>query len=300
MSAHLRDGRWRDLDSATAMDLSSYFQARGRYELAEELHAIGTEWYEQVIVRKAPPGEINDHGETPGQILDEYRQRLAEFPLLAATRTRLLEKLSGRVEGIDRDKLKAIVKHEGSTTFGVICNQLARGEWIRQEKTGKKHMIYPANTAPQSDELYANAEMQRRAEANRRLAEMRYNPDDYEVMEAEPITCKPMTPELQAILDDARQAGYFVHDDHANDGSIVIRPYFEQELSEDYMLGPIVKPCGTPRVWEKEEGLPRGLTILPDHTARRTDVKYWLAEEITDYAVMRSVLGLKPGVGRAH
>ena len=72
------------LDAANAMELSGYFQARGRYELAKGLHAIGTEWFEQVIVRQAPPGETNDHGETPGQILDEYRQRLAEFPLLAA------------------------------------------------------------------------------------------------------------------------------------------------------------------------------------------------------------------------
>ena len=34
-----------------------------------------------------------------------------------------------------------------------------------------------------------------------------------------------MTPELQQILEDARQAGYFVEDNHANDGSIQIRPY---------------------------------------------------------------------------
>ena len=66
-------------------------------------------------------------------------------------------------------------------------------------------------------------------------------PDDYEVMESEPILRKPMTPELQAILDDARQAGYFVQDDHANDGVILIRPYFEHELflaehPEEYLL----------------------------------------------------------------
>ena len=33
----------------------------------------------------------------------------------------------GHAGEIDRDKLKNLLKHEGSTAFGVICNQLARG-----------------------------------------------------------------------------------------------------------------------------------------------------------------------------
>jgi hypothetical protein len=284
------------------MQLSSYCLARGRYELAEELHAIGTEWYEREIVSKTRPGETNDHGQTVGQILEEYRQRLAEFPLLVATRTQLLESLNSHSEGIDREKLKNLVKHEGSTAFGVICNQLARRGWLRQEKTGKNYMLYPESTAPASDELFVREELPAPAEDDGSvdvhdpsMDDTGEIPEGYELIEADPIIRKPMTPELQAILDDARQAGYLVNDDPANDGMIVIRPYHDFELDEDWMLSTVPKPAGTPLISRIEDReLHRGLIIWPDHTARRMDVKYWLAEAITDYAVMRSVLGLEP------
>ncbi len=293
MTAHFRDGRWQGLDAATAMELSGYFQARGRYELAQGLHAIGTEWYEREVLSKMLPGDTNGEGKPFTQILEEYKQRLAEFPLLLVTRSRLLESLNGLAEEIYRDKLKTLVKHEGSTAFGVVCNQLVRGGWIRQEKTGKKYTIYPEGTAPVSDELFASTEMNRRAEANRLAAEIQHDPDYYEVIEAEPIPRKPMTPELQQILDDARQAGYFVQDDHANDGLILIRPYFEYELflaehpEENLVHEPIPLPCGTALIWKPENNsLPKGLTIWPDHMAHRMDVKPGSAEDITDYAVM--------------
>ena len=84
---------------------------------------------------------------------------------------------------------------------------------------------------------------------------------------------KPMSPELQQILDDAKLAGFTVSQDddgHWNgDGSIVVVKYRDGEL-------------------------PKGLMIGPDHIAHRLDDKPWLAEDITDYAVMRSVLELQP------
>jgi DNA-binding IclR family transcriptional regulator len=162
------------------------------------------------------------------RFLEEYEQRLAEFPLLVATRSRLLELLNGRPEGIDREKLKTLVKHEGSTAFGVICNQLARGGWLRQEKNGKKYTLYPESTAPVSDEVFASQEIpppdvdERPIEEQlAELADMPETdeiPEGWELWEADPIIPRPMTPELQALLDDARRAGYFVRDDHANGG----------------------------------------------------------------------------------
>jgi hypothetical protein len=300
MASHFHEGRWRDCYEASAMELSSYCQARGRYELAEELLAIGTEWYEREVIKKSHPGDINDYGKPLAQILEEYRQRLAEFPLLWVTRSRLLGSLNGLVDGIDRDKLKTVVKHEGATAFGVICNQLARGGWIRQEKTGKKYTIYPESTAPASDELFVSKEFPT-PEGNDRPVVTIYDPAasheipaGYELVESDPIVPRPMTPELQEILDDARQAGFLVLENHTNDG-FLIRPYFEHELDENFILYPVPKPCGTPLVRKTDDReLPRGLTILPDHTARRMDVKPWLAEDIVDYGVMRAVLGLEP------
>ncbi len=64
MPAHFRDGRWLDLNAATAMELSRYFQARGRYEPAQGLHTIGTEWYEPIRDRAQAiiAHELAEHG----------------------------------------------------------------------------------------------------------------------------------------------------------------------------------------------------------------------------------------------
>jgi hypothetical protein len=301
MSAGFQDQRWQGWHLASAMWMSSYCLARGRYELALELWAIGTEWYEREVANNASLGDTNDYGKPFRQFLEEFRQRLAEFPLLLVTRSRLLETLNGFAGGIDRNKLKAMVKHEGSSTFGVICNQLARGGWLRQEKIGKKYTVYPESTAPVSDELFVSKQLRAPEENDRSMAMSDESaasfeiPEGYELVESDPIVSRPMTPELQQIVDDARQAGYYVQDDHANGGAIIIRPYFEYELDEDFILHPVPKPCGVPLIQRKgDRGLPKGLTILPDHTAHRADVKPWLAEDITDYAAMRSVLGLEP------
>jgi hypothetical protein len=170
MSALCREAPWRDWHEANATRLSSYCEARGRYELAHELHSIGTDRYEREIVNKANPLHFTtDDLKRFRQFLEEYKTRLDEFPLLLATRSRLLEILNGHTEGIDRDKLKTILKHDGSTAFGVICNQLARGGWLRQEKNGKKYRIYPATSAPPSDELFVSAELCPPEETNQPL-----------------------------------------------------------------------------------------------------------------------------------
>ena len=143
MSAHFQDARWRDYLEFNAMSFSNYCLARGRYELAHELHAIGTELYERAIVNNEFPGETNDDGKPFTEFLEEYKQRLAEFPLLVATRSRILENLNARAEEIDRDKLKTIVKHEGFTAFGVICNQLARGDGFARRKPARSTRFTP-------------------------------------------------------------------------------------------------------------------------------------------------------------
>jgi hypothetical protein len=198
MSAGFQEKRWEGWHKANAISMSSYCQARGRYELALELCEIGTEWYEREVVNNARLGDTNDHGKPFTQFLEEYRQRLADLQFLLATRSRLLETLNGFADGIERDRLKAMVKHEGSTSFGVICNQLARGGWLRQQKIGKKHTVYPERTAPVSDDEFVCTEMRAPDETNRPTAmtdasevgvEIR---EDNELVDSGPIVGRPI------------------------------------------------------------------------------------------------------------
>ena len=193
MSAGIQDPRWQGWHIANAMWMSSYCQARGRYELALELRAIGTEWYEREVVNKAHLGDTNDYGKPFRQFLEEYRQRWPNFHYSWLTRSRLLETLNGLAGGIDRDKLKAMVKHEGSTTFGVICNQLARGGWLRQEKIGKKYTVYPESTAPVNDDVFVSTGNAAPDETNRPTAMIDASevgveiPEDNELVDSGPI-----------------------------------------------------------------------------------------------------------------
>jgi hypothetical protein len=89
-------------------------------------------------------------------------------------------------------------------------------------------------------------------------------PEGYTYEEAESSVSRPMNPELQAILDDARSAGF--------------------EVSGDLCEGIFI-------VKHRAGDVPMGLQVMPDHSA------YLVAEpensnEIRDYAVMRSALGL--------
>jgi hypothetical protein len=92
-------------------------------------------------------------------------------------------------------------------------------------------------------------------------------PPGYEYGEAPERIRRPMTPEFQQILDDAKAAGFEVRCDFDLDGVIFI-----------------VKDRGAGK-------LPTGLQIMPDHAAFRVDEPSNM-EEIHDYSVMRSVLGL--------
>jgi hypothetical protein len=159
MTGRFREGPWREWYEVNAMGLSSYALARGRYEIAQELHTIGTEWYEREVVKKRDPNDTAKDRRQYRELLAEYKSRLSEFPLLVATRSRLIESLRRYPQGIDRNKLKGEIGHGGTTTFGVISNQLARGGWIRQEKEGKSFMLYPENRPPTGDDLFIKAEL---------------------------------------------------------------------------------------------------------------------------------------------
>jgi hypothetical protein len=90
-------------------------------------------------------------------------------------------------------------------------------------------------------------------------------PPGYEWVESPDIVPKPMTPELQEILDDAKLAGFEISGD-LDDGIFIVK--------------------------HRKGELPRGLQIMPDHVAWRVDQP--AAKEISDYAVMRTVLELPP------
>jgi hypothetical protein len=168
LPTYCRQGEWREWYADNAMSLSSHCRARGRYELASDLHDIGTEWYEKEVVLKRQPGDTADDRKTYRQVLADYKAERPEFGLLVATRKRLLDALSKYPSGIDRNALKKEIGHQGSTTFGTICNQLERGGWLRQQKDGKKYKLLPAAATVVSDEAFASAEIPTPAELRKR------------------------------------------------------------------------------------------------------------------------------------
>ncbi len=155
-----------DWHSANAMELSKFCLARGRYEVASELHQLGTEWYER-FAKPEGGATASDH-RIYRDVLKSYKDFLPEFALLIETRDRVLLTLKNHPEGIDRDKLKAKVAHRGVTSFGVICNQLARGGWLRQQKAGKKQVLSPETTSPVSDDVFINREIPKPGEIETR------------------------------------------------------------------------------------------------------------------------------------
>ncbi len=159
MPTYFRGGEQSDWYAVNAMELSKFCLARGRYEIAYELHLIGTENYERTVVLKPDPGDSPDDRDRYREVLASYNDHLSEFPKLFETKIRLLAALSDHPQGIERGKLNSEVKHAGATTFGVICNQLAKGGWLRQEKTGNRYMLYPEGTPPMSDEDFAKREL---------------------------------------------------------------------------------------------------------------------------------------------
>jgi len=146
-----------DWYSVNAIELSKFCLARGRYEVANELHELGTEWYERFA--KPEPGATREDHQCYRDVLASYKDYFSEFPLLIETRDRLLTALRNHPQGIDRDKLKREVTHKGVTTFGVICNQLERGGWLRQTKAGKKYTLHSERISPASDEVFVKKEI---------------------------------------------------------------------------------------------------------------------------------------------
>ena len=75
----------------------------------------------------------------------------------------------------------------------MICNQLARGGWIRQEKAGKKYTIYPESTAPVSDELFVSQEIPTPEENDGPIVNTDESavsdeiPEDEELVESDPV-----------------------------------------------------------------------------------------------------------------
>ena len=67
---------------------------------------------------------------------------------LIQLRPRLLDILARYPEGIERRQLAQALAYTGDTAFGVICNQLARGGFLRQEKIGGKYILLPAPSTP--------------------------------------------------------------------------------------------------------------------------------------------------------
>ena len=96
---YCRQGEWREWYAVNAMSLSSHCRARGRYELASELHGIGTEWYEKEVVLKPHPGDTAEDRKVYRQVLADYKAERPEFGLLVATRKRLLKALSKHPSG---------------------------------------------------------------------------------------------------------------------------------------------------------------------------------------------------------
>jgi hypothetical protein len=159
MPTYFRRGEWSDWYAVNAMELSKFCLARGRYEIANELHLIGTENYERTVVLKQDPNDTPKDREHYREVLAAYKDHLSEFPKLFDTKARLLAALSDHPKGIERGKLSSKVKHAGATTFGVICNQLARGGWLRQEKSGDKFILYPESNPPSSDAVFVETEI---------------------------------------------------------------------------------------------------------------------------------------------
>ncbi len=136
------------------------------HEVARELHELGTESYARLA--KPERGATRLDHQRYREVLASYKDYLPEFPLLIEMRDRLITALRNHPQGIDRNKLKGEVTHKGVTAFGVICNQLERGGWLRQEKAGKKYTLYPEKVPPASDEIFVKKEIPTRKELESR------------------------------------------------------------------------------------------------------------------------------------
>ena len=77
-----------DWHSVNAMGLSKFCLAHGRYEVASELHELGTEWYERFA--KPEGGATASDRAVYRDVLKSYKDFFPEFALLIETKDRLL------------------------------------------------------------------------------------------------------------------------------------------------------------------------------------------------------------------
>lgn len=126
------------------------FSAHGRYEIARLAQAMEADWYDKRVVQKTTnPDELEDFR----AYLKAYREKVMEYQILIDTRKRILTELLNHPTGIPREKLAKLVPHSGVTKFGVICNQMARGGWLRQEGD-KKFVVYPVSVNPKPNSIF--------------------------------------------------------------------------------------------------------------------------------------------------
>jgi hypothetical protein len=147
-----------DYYAMNGIQLAERCAARGRYELAEFFQRLGARSYDVNVVRKRDPLDSDVDKAHQREFLQSYKDKIKEFPLLVDTRRKILGFLAKHPAGIERNKLKRDIAHAGTTSHGVICNQLAKGGWLHQEKKEKKFTLWPASAPPVSDLQFLESE----------------------------------------------------------------------------------------------------------------------------------------------
>ena len=148
---------WCEVDVVNGTSFSKQARAKGRYEVAEAFYRVGVAHYGDTMVGNRDPS-LRFTEEDLERFETYYRDWLAytpEFALLVKTRERLIHELAAHPDGIARDKLKTAVGHSGVTQWGVICNQLAKGGFIRQEDK----ILFPADTSPITNQEFLAQEI---------------------------------------------------------------------------------------------------------------------------------------------
>lgn len=143
-------------DAVNGNAFSDKARAQGRYEIASAFHQIGTEWYASNVVH-GMPGDSEERLESFREHLRELQEAAPELRRLIEVRGKILEALSRHINGIERDLLKKELNYEGKTSWGVLCNQLARGGWLEQSEQGRKKMLKPVLEAPITNQQFLDS-----------------------------------------------------------------------------------------------------------------------------------------------
>jgi len=138
---------WRQADDPNATAYATKCFARGRYEIALAFREASVGSFEKALKRMKSPMDSPQDIQRARQVLSDQKTSLKEFkeeiPKLIASRARLLTLLRENPQITERNEVGKLVMHTGTTTFGVICNQLARGNWLIQTMEGNNfHLKY--------------------------------------------------------------------------------------------------------------------------------------------------------------